>query len=46
MGRIGMQPSKNKQLKIRSLDGSGALWNNFSKEEPKERPTLGILFIK
>ena len=29
-----------------SLDGSGALWNNFSKKEPRERPTLGILLIK
>ena len=40
MGRIRTQP------KTRSLDRSEVLWNNFSKEEPRVRPTLGVLFIK
>ena len=46
VGSIWNNQGKHKQSKIWSLDGSESLWNNFSKEEPRERPTLGILLIK
>ena len=37
---------KNINNRRQSLDGLGALWNNFSKKEPRKIPNLGILLIK
>ena len=47
LGRVwGHDKGKHKQPKTQSLDRFGALLNNFSNEEPRERLILGILFIK
>ena len=46
MQEYGHNQGKYKQSKTRSLDELETLWNGFSNEKPRERPTLGIRLIK
>ena len=43
---LGRNQGKHKQPKDKELEGSKVLLNNFSNEEPRERPILGIRLIK